>query len=122
MKMPNQQQGQQQQTPITINGRNVKEVTSLTYLGSTVSTTGSGGGCIDEDVKSGRIGKARQDFISLKPVWKSSALSTRREEDPDFQHQHQSSQCFCMAQRLGALRKAFPINYRHSSITANTRY
>ncbi|CAH8657082.1 unnamed protein product [Heterobilharzia americana] len=62
----------QQQTPITISGRNLKEVTSFTYLGSTVSTTGGTG--TDEDVKV-RIGKARQAFISLKPVWRSSALS-----------------------------------------------
>ncbi|CAH8463514.1 unnamed protein product, partial [Heterobilharzia americana] len=72
MKIPHQQLQQQQQTPITINGRNLKEVTSFTYLGSTVSTTGG----TDEDVKV-RIGKARQAFISLKPVWRSSALSMR---------------------------------------------
>ncbi|CAH8572101.1 unnamed protein product [Heterobilharzia americana] len=70
MKIPHQQQ--QQQTPITINGRNLKEVTSFTYPGSTVSTTGG----TDEDVKV-RIRKARQAFISLKPVWRSSALSMR---------------------------------------------
>ncbi|CAH8646314.1 unnamed protein product [Heterobilharzia americana] len=67
--------------------------------------------------KSARIGKARQAFISLKPVWRSSALSMMREQDPDFQHQLQSSQCSCMAERLGALRKGFPTNYRHSSRT-----
>ncbi|CAH8553174.1 unnamed protein product [Heterobilharzia americana] len=72
MKIPHQHHQQQQQTPITVNGRNLKEVTSFTYLGSTVSTTGG----TDEDVKV-RIGKARQAFISLKPVWRSSALSMR---------------------------------------------
>ncbi|CAH8662821.1 unnamed protein product [Heterobilharzia americana] len=73
MKIPHHHhQQQQQQTPITVNGRNLKEVTSFTYLGSTVSTTGG----TDEDVKV-RIGKARQAFISLKPVWRSSALSMR---------------------------------------------
>ncbi|CAH8843401.1 unnamed protein product [Trichobilharzia szidati] len=59
MKITNQQQQQQQQqhpAPITINGRDLKEVTSFTYLGSIVSTTGGG---TDEDVKS-RIGKARK--------------------------------------------------------------
>ncbi|CAH8614784.1 unnamed protein product [Heterobilharzia americana] len=71
MKMPNpQHQQQQQQTPITINGRNLEEVASA-YLGSTVSTTGG----TDEEVKV-RIGKASQAFINLKPVWRSSALST----------------------------------------------
>ncbi|CAH8289053.1 unnamed protein product, partial [Heterobilharzia americana] len=71
MKIPHQQQ---QQTPVTINGRKLKEATSFTYLGSTISTTGGTG--TDEDVKV-RIVKARQAFISLKPVWRSSALSVR---------------------------------------------
>ncbi|CAH8856362.1 unnamed protein product [Trichobilharzia szidati] len=69
MKITNQQQ-QQHPVPITINGRDLKEVTSFTYLGSIVSTTGG----TDEDVKS-RIGKARNTFINLKPIWKSSSLS-----------------------------------------------
>ncbi|CAH8636246.1 unnamed protein product [Heterobilharzia americana] len=87
MKIPHQQLQQQQQTPVTINGRSLKEVTSFTYLGSTVSTTGG----TDEDVKV-RIGKtARQAFISLKPVWRSSALSLECEQDADFQHQRQVS-------------------------------
>ncbi|CAH8868307.1 unnamed protein product [Trichobilharzia szidati] len=69
----NQQQQQQQQqhpVPITINAMDLKEVTSFTFLGSIVSTTGG----TDEDVKS-RIGKARNTFINLKPIWKSSSLT-----------------------------------------------
>ncbi|CAH8842515.1 unnamed protein product [Trichobilharzia szidati] len=72
MKITNQQQQQQQHpAPITINGRDLKEVNSFTYLGSIVSTTGG----TDEDVKS-RIGKARNTFINLKPIWKSSSLNS----------------------------------------------
>ncbi|CAH8500871.1 unnamed protein product [Heterobilharzia americana] len=71
MKIPHQQLQQQQQTAVTINGRNLKQVTSFTYLGRTVSTTGGTG--TDEDVKV-RIGKARQAFNNLKPVWRSSEL------------------------------------------------
>ncbi|CAH8594694.1 unnamed protein product [Heterobilharzia americana] len=67
MMIPNQQQ----QPPITINGRNLKDVASFTYLSSTVSTTGDTG--TDGDVKV-KIGKARQTFIILKPVWISTAL------------------------------------------------
>ncbi|CAH8875279.1 unnamed protein product [Trichobilharzia szidati] len=71
MKITKQQQQQQQHpAPITINERDLKEVTSFTYLGSIVSTTGG----TDEDVKS-RIGKARNTFINLKPIWKYSSLS-----------------------------------------------
>ena len=51
----------------------MKEVTSFTYLGSIVSTTG---GETDEDVKV-RIGKARQAFINLNSIWKSFAISIR---------------------------------------------
>ncbi|CAH8640496.1 unnamed protein product [Heterobilharzia americana] len=87
MKIPNEEQ-QQQPAQIIMNGRNLREVACFTYLGSTVSTTGGTG--TDEDVKV-RIGKARQAFIRLKPVWRSSALSMKRERDLDFQHQCQIS-------------------------------
>nr|CAH8838004.1 unnamed protein product [Trichobilharzia regenti] len=73
MKIPSQhQQQQQQQTTISINGKNLKETTSFTYLGSIVSTTGG----TDEDIKA-RIGKARQAFITLKSVWRSTAISIK---------------------------------------------
>ncbi|CAH8600747.1 unnamed protein product [Heterobilharzia americana] len=62
----------QQMAPMTNNGRNLQEVASFTYVGSTVSTTGNTG--THEDVKV-MIGKARQAFSSLKQVWRSSALS-----------------------------------------------
>ncbi|CAH8610631.1 unnamed protein product [Heterobilharzia americana] len=94
MKIPNQQpQQQQQQTPITINGNNLKEVISSTYLGITVSTTGGG---TDEDVKSsqrGRIGNARQTFMNLKPVWREIFCTQHVEQDVDFQHQREVSAC-----------------------------
>ena len=47
MKIPGQQP-QQHQTTISMNGRNLKETTTFTYLGSIVSTTGTG---TDEDGK-----------------------------------------------------------------------
>ena len=71
MKITNQQQ---QSAPISINGINLKEVTSFTYLGSVVSTTGGG---TDEDLEV-RIGKARQAFINLNSIWKSSAIRKTR--------------------------------------------
>ena len=60
-----------QQTPITLDDKNLQEVDQFTYLGSIVSTTGGS----DEDVRA-RIGKARYAFISLGPVWKTASLST----------------------------------------------
>ncbi|XP_061195301.1 uncharacterized protein LOC133203547 [Saccostrea echinata] len=59
-----------QQTPITLGEHKLKDVDSFTYLGSIVTITGG----TDEDIKA-RI-KARHVFITLKPVWKSTALST----------------------------------------------
>ena len=57
---------------VLIAGERVEEVDEFTYLGSTVSKKGG----TDEDIQ-GRIGKARQAFAMLKPVWRSTALTTR---------------------------------------------
>ena len=59
-----------QNNAITLEGQNLTEVTSFTYLGSIVSTTGGA----DEDIKA-RINKARHAFVTLRPIWKSSTLS-----------------------------------------------
>ena len=42
------------------------------YLGSIVSKKGS----TDEDIRA-RIGKARQAFAMLRPIWRSTALTTK---------------------------------------------
>lgn len=44
----------------------------FTYLGSIVSKKGG----TDEDIQA-RIGKARQAFAMLRPIWRSTALTTR---------------------------------------------
>ncbi|CAH8609358.1 unnamed protein product [Heterobilharzia americana] len=55
-----------------MNGRNLKEVVSFTYLASIITTTVGGG--TDKNIKA-NIGKtARQAFSTLKPVWRSTAL------------------------------------------------
>ena len=61
-----------QEKPIKVGYIELKKVTSFTYLGSIVSVTGGS----DEDIKA-RIGKARHAFITLAPVWRSTALSIR---------------------------------------------
>ena len=61
-----------QNNPIMLEGHNLKEVTSFTYLGSVISTTGGA----DEDIKA-RINKARHAFVTLRPIWKSSSLSRK---------------------------------------------
>ncbi|WP_353817123.1 hypothetical protein, partial [Acinetobacter baumannii] len=51
-----------QQSPIKIRGKELKEVDTFVYLGSTVTATGGS----DEDAKS-RVGKARHVFNTLRP-------------------------------------------------------
>ena len=50
----------------------MEDVHIFTYLGSVVTSDGGA----DEDVKS-RIGKARQAFNTLSPVWNSTSISTK---------------------------------------------
>ncbi|CAH8834294.1 unnamed protein product [Trichobilharzia szidati] len=115
MKITNQQQ-QQHPVPITINGRDLKEVTSFTYLGSIVSTTGG----TDEDVKS-RIGKARNTFINLKPIWKSSSLNSPSTTKFGFSIQTSSQFCFT-DQKLGGSPRIFSTGCRPLSTTVFAPY
>ena len=47
-------------------------MSSLTYLGSIVSKKGG-----TDEVIQARIGKARQAFAMLRPIWRSTALTTK---------------------------------------------
>jgi hypothetical protein len=58
-------------TPIKLEGVELEEVESFTYLGSTVDKEGG----TDADIKT-RIGKARAAFCQLKNVWSSTELTT----------------------------------------------
>ena len=50
----------------------IEEVDEFTYLGSIVSKKGG----TDEDIQA-RIGKARQAFAMLRPIWQSTALTSK---------------------------------------------
>ena len=58
--------------PITVNGNQLEEVQSFTYLGSIVDDTGGS----DADVKA-RTAKARLAFNSMSKIWKDSGMSLR---------------------------------------------
>jgi len=60
-----------QQEAIVIEDKVVEEVEEFVYLGSVISQTGG----TEEDVRS-RIRKAQQAFAVLRPVWKTTAIST----------------------------------------------
>ena len=59
-------------TPVIIDGRNIEEVTSFTYLGSIINSEGG----TDEDIKI-RIQKARAAFIMMSRIWKSKEIGLR---------------------------------------------
>ena len=54
---------------VSVVGARIEEVDEFTYLGSIVSKKGG----TDEDIQT-RIGKARQAFTMLRPIWRSTAL------------------------------------------------
>ncbi|VDP38589.1 unnamed protein product [Schistosoma curassoni] len=63
---------------ITIDGEDLEDVKSFTYLGSIIDEHGGS----DEDVKA-RIGKARAAYLQLKNIWNSKQLSTNTKNKPD---------------------------------------
>ncbi|VDO71629.1 unnamed protein product [Schistosoma margrebowiei] len=56
---------------VTIDGENLEDVKTITYLGSIIDEHGSS----DADVKA-RIGKARAAYLQLRNIWNSKQLST----------------------------------------------
>ena len=60
------------QTPVSIDGKDVEDVDSFTYLGAIVNKTGGA----EQDITA-RVGKARSSFNKLNKVWKSSQYSMR---------------------------------------------
>ncbi|VDP61721.1 unnamed protein product [Schistosoma curassoni] len=57
--------------PVTIDGEDLEDVRTFTYLGSIIDEQGGS----DADVKA-RIGKARTAYLKLKNIWNSKQLST----------------------------------------------
>ena len=58
------------QEAIQLQGKEIKEADSFTYLGSVVSKDGG----TDEDIKK-RINKARHAFNTLRPIWRATSFS-----------------------------------------------
>ncbi|VDP32478.1 unnamed protein product [Schistosoma curassoni] len=57
--------------PVTIDGEDLEDVKTFTYLGSIIDEQGGS----DGDVKA-RIGKARTAYLQLRNIWNSKQLST----------------------------------------------
>ena len=60
------------QTPVSIDGKDVEDVDNFTYLGAIVNKTGGA----EQDITA-RVGKARSSFNKLTKVWKKSQYSMR---------------------------------------------
>jgi len=60
------------QDPVTLNGKELEEVDTFTYLGSIIDKEGG----TDADVKA-RIGKARAAYLQLKSIWSAREVSTQ---------------------------------------------
>ena len=64
--------GTKRDNGVSVLGVPIEEVDEFIYLGSIVSKKGR----TDEDIQA-RIGKARQAFAMLRPIWLSTALTTK---------------------------------------------
>ncbi|VDO69904.1 unnamed protein product [Schistosoma margrebowiei] len=60
---------------ITIDGEDLEDVKTFTYLGSIIDEQGAS----DADVKA-RIGKARSEYLQLRNIWNSKQLSTNTKQ------------------------------------------
>ncbi|VDP62148.1 unnamed protein product [Schistosoma mattheei] len=90
--------------PITIDGEDLEELKTFTYLG--IITDEHGGS--DADVKA-RIGKARAVYLQLKNIWNSKQLSEFSIE--------MSKQFYCMRRKLEKLPKPSSRRYKGLLIT-----
>ncbi|VDP55241.1 unnamed protein product [Schistosoma curassoni] len=72
--------------PITIDGEDLEDVKTFTYLGSIIDEDGGS----DADVKA-RIGKARAAYLQLRNICNSKQLSTNLQQGRDFQYKCQDS-------------------------------
>ncbi|VDP49199.1 unnamed protein product [Schistosoma margrebowiei] len=88
--------------PITIDGEDLEDVKTFTYLGIIIDEHGGS----DADVKA-RIGKARAAYLQLRNVWNSKQPTPRSEFSIQM-----SRQFYCMGRKPGELRKLSSRRYR----------
>ncbi|VDP60412.1 unnamed protein product [Schistosoma curassoni] len=72
--------------PITIDGDDLEDVKSFTYLGSIIDEQGGS----DADVKA-RIGNRRTAYLQLQNIWNSKQLSVNQHKGQHFQYKCQDS-------------------------------
>ncbi|VDO83330.1 unnamed protein product [Schistosoma margrebowiei] len=72
--------------PVTIDGEDLEDVKTFTYLGSIIDEQGGS----DANVKA-RIGKGRAAYLQLMKIWNSKQLSVNQQQGQDFQYKCQDS-------------------------------
>ncbi|VDP24528.1 unnamed protein product [Schistosoma mattheei] len=72
--------------PVTIDGEDLGDVKTFTYLGSITDEHGGS----DADVKA-RISKARAAYLQVKNIWNSKQLSVNQHQGQNFQYKCQDS-------------------------------
>ncbi|KAH9592806.1 Laminin subunit gamma-1 [Schistosoma haematobium] len=72
--------------PITLDGEDLEDVKTFTYLGSIIDEQGGS----DSDVKA-RIGKTRAAYLQLRNIWNSKQLSVNQHQGQNFQYKCQDS-------------------------------
>ncbi|CAH8472212.1 unnamed protein product [Schistosoma guineensis] len=72
--------------PITLDGEDLEDVKTFTYLGSIIDEHGGS----DAYVKA-RIGKARAAYLQLEKIWNSKQPTASQHQDHNFQYKCQDS-------------------------------
>ncbi|VDP49146.1 unnamed protein product [Schistosoma curassoni] len=75
---------------ITLDGEDLEDVNTFTYLGSIIDEHGRS----DADMKA-RIGKARPAYLQLKNIWNSKQPSVNQHQGQNFQSKCQDSSTVC---------------------------
>ncbi|VDO75579.1 unnamed protein product [Schistosoma margrebowiei] len=91
---------------ITIDGEDLENVKTFTYLSSIIDEQGGS----HADVKA-RIGKARAAYLQMRNIWNSKYLSTNTKVTILIQ---MSKQFYCMKRKPGELRKPSSRTYSNS--------
>ncbi|VDP59350.1 unnamed protein product [Schistosoma curassoni] len=98
----------------TIDGEDLEDVKSFTYLGSIIDENGGS----DADVKA-RIGKARAAYLQLKNIWNSKQQSNNTKVRI---FNTNVNTVLCMWQKPGELRKPSSRKYRCLLTVVYARY
>ncbi|VDP68034.1 unnamed protein product [Schistosoma mattheei] len=105
--------------PVTIDGEDLEDVKTFTYLGSIIDEHSRS----DADVKA-RIG-ARATYLQLKNIWNSKQVSVHQHQGQDFQYKCQDSSTewsenlenyerHPSSRRYGCLLTVFYVKYNRS--------